>query len=335
MVDCRYAFRIVGSPKGGKRRLVDAASATQGYADCDPRCQLDTQSYLSAFWYADDFQEYLSSRGTTEGFDGVCWSPFLWFDIDREDNLELALDDTRQLVNCFVGDFCAPTTAVEIYFSGGKGFHVGLSTSLWSPEPSKTYHKTARAMAVELAGVAGVGIDESIYSKVQPFRAENSRHAKTGLYKRRLTDDELLQPMEKILDDARQPRSFNLIDAHYPPNERLRVLWVTAGEIVSAADRQPQKSSRGAADESAIISGDSEHSATPKLNRQTLEFIRGGAAAGDRHRILFSAAANLAEFYCPVELAHALLTEVALDSGLSPSETRRQIDCGLRKGGDV
>jgi hypothetical protein len=32
---------------------------------------------------------------------------------------------------------------------------------------------------------------------------------------------------------------------------------------------------------------------------------------------------------CPPPLAHALLTEAALDSGLPPSEVRRQIDCGL------
>ena len=72
-----------------------------------------------------------------------------------------------------------------------------------------------------------------------------------------------------------------------------------------------------------------------RLNRATLDFIANGAGTGDRHRLLFSAAANLAEFGCPVELAHELLTEAALDSGLSPSETRRQIDCGLnhsRKG---
>ncbi len=60
------------------------------------------------------------------------------------------------------------------------------------------------------------------------------------------------------------------------------------------------------------------------------DFIRGGASSGDRHRLLFRAAANLAEFGCPVALAHELLTEAALDSGLSPSETRRQIDCGLK-----
>jgi len=50
---------------------------------------------------------------------------------------------------------------------------------------------------------------------------------------------------------------------------------------------------------------------------------------------LFSAAANLAEFGCPVALAHALLTEIALDSGLSPSDVRRQIDCGLDYQGEA
>jgi hypothetical protein len=68
---------------------------------------------------------------------------------------------------------------------------------------------------------------------------------------------------------------------------------------------------------------------TPTLNRMTLEFIRDGAAQGDRHRLLFSAAANLAEFGCPPALAHALLSDAALDSGLPPADVRRQIDCGL------
>ena len=79
----------------------------------------------------------------------------------------------------------------------------------------------------------------------------------------------------------------------------------------------------------ALASGNGD----ARLNRQTLDFIRDGAATGDRHRLLFSAAANLAEFGCPTSLAHALLSEAALDSGLKPSDVRRQIDCGLEKGG--
>jgi hypothetical protein len=50
---------------------------------------------------------------------------------------------------------------------------------------------------------------------------------------------------------------------------------------------------------------------------------------GDRHRLLYSAARNLGEFGCPHELAWALLSEAALDSGLPPREVRRQIECGL------
>src|SRR5262249_5630631 len=68
----------------------------------------------------------------------------------------------------------------------------------------------------------------------------------------------------------------------------------------------------------------------PRLNRATLDFIRDGADQGDRHRLLFSAAANLAEFRCPPALAHALLVEAALDSGLPPADVRRQIECGLQ-----
>src|SRR5262249_20426110 len=72
-----------------------------------------------------------------------------------------------------------------------------------------------------------------------------------------------------------------------------------------------------------------------RLNRATLDFIRNGAEQGDRHRLLFSAAANLGELSCSPAVAHALLAESGLDSGLSPADVRRQIDCGLThaKGG--
>src|SRR5262249_29157029 len=74
---------------------------------------------------------------------------------------------------------------------------------------------------------------------------------------------------------------------------------------------------------------------TPRLNRATLEFIRDGAEEPNRHRRLFSATANLAEFSCPPPLAHTLLSEPALDSGLSPSDVRRQIECGLKHTGPI
>lgn len=67
----------------------------------------------------------------------------------------------------------------------------------------------------------------------------------------------------------------------------------------------------------------------PTLNRSTLDYIRNGADQGDRHRLLYSAAANLGEFGCPSALAVVLLEEPALDSGLPPKDVRRGIECGL------
>lgn len=65
-------------------------------------------------------------------------------------------------------------------------------------------------------------------------------------------------------------------------------------------------------------------------------FIRDGELEPDRRaHSTFRAAAELAEL-CEKRgfdaLVHALLADAALDSGLSPSEAKRQIDCGLAHG---
>ncbi len=84
-----YGFRIVG-PCSGERRLVDAAAAFAAYAACDDRAHVEREAYLSAFRFGPDFADHLRRHGTTRGYAGCCWSPWLWFDIDREGDLERA-----------------------------------------------------------------------------------------------------------------------------------------------------------------------------------------------------------------------------------------------------
>src|SRR5205807_946367 len=102
--------------------------------------------------------------------------------------------------------------------------------------------------------------------------------------------------------------------------ERAKADWSEAVELV-------RKATEAKATRTANGNG------KPTLNRQTLAFIRDGAGEGDRHRLLYSAARNLAEFGCPVALAHALLGEAALDCGLAPKDVHRQIECGLKDQG--
>jgi hypothetical protein len=320
-VPFRYGFRVVGNASG-RRRLVDAAAALAGYAHCDPLAEPERESFLSAFWFAADFRRHLETVGSSKGYNGVCWAPFVWWDIDHPDNPERALSEARRLASAVLHRYpsALDDDHLLVFFSGSKGYHLGLP-SFWGPAPSVTFHRAARRFAEALAAGAGVSLDTGVYDKVRLFRAPNSRHPKTGLHKRRLTLDELLYlDAGRIRELAREPAPFDL------PT-------VTAAHDQAAADWQAALSAVEREAEAKVQRRAVVAEGTERLNRATLDFIRDAAEPGDRHRLLFSAAANLAEFGCPPALAHALLTEAALDSGLTPGDVRRQIECGLNHAG--
>jgi len=314
--DFRFAYRIVGKTCE-PRRLVDAGAAFAAYAACSPKAELQREAYLSAFWYGEDFRQRADAFGLldTADFPGPCWSPWLWWDIDAEE-LQYAHKDAGALAAFLVERYGIDPGELLIFFSGSKGFHLGLSTPLWSPSPSADFHRTARKFAEAVAELAAVTIDTGVYDKVRAFRAPNSWHPKTGRHKRRLNYDELLGlPLSAIVEIAKTPAPFT-VPAVTMASEQAAADWQAAAAVV--ASEAEAKAARRAAGTGA-----------PTLNKATLEFIREGAGTGDRHRLLYSAAANLAEFGCTPALAVALLEESALDSGLSPKDVRRQIDCGL------
>jgi hypothetical protein len=323
-----FGFRIVGST-AKRRRPVHAVAALRAYASCDPMAEVHREGYLSCFWFTADFHSYLRETGSPRDFQGICWSPYVWWDVDRDGDLQGALAETRRLAATLDERYQLSDDALLLFHSGSKGFHAGLPTSLWRPALSANFNRIAREFASGLATVAGLSvydakrgyrIDESIYDQVRPFRAPNSRHPKTGRYKRLFTFAELMGlSLDGLLQLAEQPHPFGLPAPSDRCEQAIRD-WQAAGRRVK--EQAVVKEHRRAAVETG----------TPQLNKLTLEFIREGAAVGDRHRLLFSAAANLAEFHCPSALAHALLTEAALDSGLPPAEVRRQIDCGLKHG---
>jgi hypothetical protein len=312
---CPFGFRILG-PATGERRLVEAGPAFAAYAGCDERAEVKREAYFSAFQYGSDFRQHLHEFGSVKGFDGECWARWVWFDVDRTD-LNAALDDARRLASYIVERYHLDDTVLLAFFSGSKGFHLGIPTSLWEPEPSTTFHRIARSFAECIAQNAGVAIDDGVYDKVRLFRAPNSRHPKTGWHKRWLSLEQLRGlSFDDIVRLAEAPAAFDIPDSP-GRNDHAAADWSAAW---SAVHRK------------AEVMADRRAVGTPTLNRSTVDFILKGAEVGDRHRLLFSAAANLAEFGCPPALAHALLTEAGLNSGLPPSEVKRQINCGLEGG---
>lgn len=307
-------FRILGNCEG-ERRLVNWPAAFAGYAACDARARTDCEGYLSAFTFGTEFREHLERTGSVKGYLGPCGAIWLWLDIDRDGDLDAATRDARSLAAHVVDRYALDGDELLTFLSGGKGYHIGLPTTLWSAVPSPLFHKCARQFASTLAKQAKATIDDSVFDRVRPFRAPNSRHAKTRLHKRRLEYGELLHlSTAAIVERAREPEPFDIPE---PPSACQVAIddWRQAAESV---ERQAaaMEERRGAL-------------AGATLNRLTLDFIRDGAPVTSRHRRLFSAAANLSEFGCPPALAHALLTEAALDCGLPPKDVHRQIECGL------
>ena len=145
MVEFCYGFRIVGDCRN-ERRLVDWRAAFAGYAECDQRAEVNREAYLSAFTFGDEFRQHLTMRQTTKGYAGACFANWLWFDIDRESDLEAATRDARRLCAATVERYGIDGDALLIFFSGSKGFHVGLPSALWAAEPGGDFHQSSAAV---------------------------------------------------------------------------------------------------------------------------------------------------------------------------------------------
>lgn len=312
-------YRIEGSCDR-ERKIVNYDRAFAAYAACDDDARCHIEGFLSPFQYDHEIRRRINDgvgRLDVRGFDGRCWSRFVWFDIDREGDINAAAKAARCLAMRLVDRYQLNESELLVFFSGAKGFHVGLPTSLFDPSPAVAFNATVRKLAEALAASVGVVVDVAIYSKVQPLRAPNSKHGKTGRHKRFVTFDELLKvkPLA-IVANAAEPIEFELPDAP-EIDERAVEDWRAACESVNQQ-----------AEAVKVFAGDRS-----ELNRSTLDFIRDGADSGDRHRMLYSAAANLGELGCSLRLASALLTESALDSGLPPVDVRRAIENGISKAG--
>ena len=158
------------------------------------------------------------------------------------------------------------------------------------------------------------------------WRLVNSRHPKTGLHKVRLELRELMH-LDADGDSEAGRRAPAVRPAGDPAGRPGRGTRTRLGPGRRGGRTRVPGEGR------AADGGDAAAGGPDRLNRATLDFIAGGAGTGDRHRLLYSAAANLAEFDCPPRLAFALLMPAALDSGLAPADAVRQIECGLRTAG--
>lgn len=300
-----------GAADGTRRVIPDAVSLLSYF--CEHPC--DRTLYLSTFCYDSSLKAYSESHRSTRGYEQqprLAYAPWLWADIDSE-SIDDALASVLSLLRIIVCDSQCSTQNLLVFFSGSKGFHLGIHADAVEATPSTTFRQQTRRFWEGLARDAKVKIDTSIYDAIHPFRAPNTRHAKTGAWKRRIQLPQLLHSSaEGIRQLATTPDSFSpRTDAVL--SNRLRERWRSA--IVRAGDtpKPVLPSSKAVITRSDLV------------NRQTHEFISEGAKVGERQKRLWQAAANLVEYGASYDLCYALLYRSAAMSGLDDEEIETTI----------
>ena len=156
--------------------------------------------YATYFFYSDEVLTYMSAQAeastpTIAGYEGRVWAPFLPIDLDHPD-LAPALETARYLSSFLLERWQVDANAIQIYFSGAKGFHLMLDTRVFGKIlPSKNlpliFDSLRRHLALEIPEPFRDTVDLAIKDRVRLLRLPNTIHEKSKLYKVSLSLDEL------------------------------------------------------------------------------------------------------------------------------------------------
>ena len=208
--DYCYSELVIGSVKN-RGNIVPVNEILPRLEQCD-----DIGCYRSHFRFTIDYQKYVIETGKVKGYRGPSYVDFLWFDIDRKDpeltmeeNVRDALDDVQIYMNRLMYEYKVPPAYLRCFFSGMKGFHIGIPAEAFGLKPSKELPGICKSLVEKLAG--DLDYDEGIYDRTRIFRLNNTRHEESGLYKVELEPQELLacSDVRSILDVAVSPRTLN------------------------------------------------------------------------------------------------------------------------------
>ena len=315
-----FVFGSLDAP----RQVVRAEPLYRAYAELDDLPEtLDPtrEAYETVFRFPEaEFTEHIRRAGSPKGYSGPAACVRVPFDIDRAGNLDAALDDARKLARFLIGRYPTLERSLTVAFSGGKGFHLCLP-SVPGFDPLPHTPATAKRFALAVANAAGVAIDQSIYHHQALFRLPNSRHGKSGLFKRFLDPDDLDRlTVPALLDAAKHPAGF-MVRVPEDGSEQLAHDWEEAERAALSAAPLSSDGRRIAPSRAPVV---------PKYVRDFIGF--GDIQDPGRAVTLFRCSAALAEAGTPAAVVFGLLEEVAIKTGLAPAEVQKQIRDGIAHG---
>ncbi len=317
--DFRLGFHRQGG-KGGTRSLVDYETQLRAYASS--LRGLEGEAHLSVYQYGPELAAYQEASETKSlaGYRDRSWARWLAFDLDGDGtaaSLESLLRGCRELMDAFVA-LDVPADRLIPFFSGHRGVHLMVPAGSFGAGPKQHFEKAAGRACGTVAQIAGLTIDENLYKPLASLRAPNTRHDKSGLFKIRLSTEELQAlTAEELRRLAEQPRGFELPDWRVAPSPLLVDVWSWACSAASVQERQAARVAQ----------------VERRIHATTFDLMLHGAAEGERGVRFFKAAMNLLDFGCPEELLIALLEPAARFSDYPAKDFQAQIEGAIKAHG--
>ncbi len=324
-----HGLACIGA-KENRCHVVTWETADESMAKCTAKV-IGNPVFLSTLTFGDDFMTHVRNHekpGSMAGYRDSAYGPLLVFDLDRKDeagrpNPAVAVPDVSSLLVTLL-ELGLPHECISVAFSGLKGFHVEVPSSLCGAMPSRNFAAIADQFCSEIAAKAGVEIDVNLYRLLQPLRAPNSRHEVSGLFKIPMTVVEFLDRSWTDIELlAARPREFVPPPLMHEPIPAVGKIWSHAEQLAGGTPARSQREDGGV--RGGTGGGDA---------RLTWHWRRG-APDGERAVALFRAAANLADFESLDDLIRALLDRATVLCGLPPTEAAAHIHSALRRAAEV
>lgn len=155
--------------------------------------------------------EIVDDQPTPEVLERLKHSGPFYMDWDSKDDINLAIEDTRQTLLNLTEKHQVDHRCLEIYATGGKGFHLIIPQQVFMdklpPSGTKDLHKIYKGMAYAMATDT---LDFRVYSgrRGRMWREPNVQRS-NGRYKVPITFDELMVMDEEMyIDLTSQPRYY-------------------------------------------------------------------------------------------------------------------------------
>lgn len=181
--------------------------------------RVDYCAFTSMFIFSEDIIEHLDNlksaglEPTVAEYKGKVSANYLWLDIDTDEeddsnvknNILSILKRTKSILTNIMLTYELDEQSIRIYFSGNKGFHVGIPVICFGAENflSEALPTIFKIMAKDITENSKL-VDFKIFNTTRLLRAPNSKHEKSGLYKVLVSMDTIQNlDAEKILANAR------------------------------------------------------------------------------------------------------------------------------------